>query len=99
MATFQAIFVPGKITKVTGLAATTSSAEILMAKDTKFAIIATGAINIAFGNTGMGAADASGWFIPANTTDEFDLGNAYSAIRVFNSTASSIDVYVLVLSN
>ena len=99
MATFQAIFVPGKVTKVAALAGTTSSAEIVMAKDMKFAIVATGAINIAFGQSGMSAADATGWYIPASATIEFDLGNAYTSIRVFNSTASAIDVYILVLSN
>lgn len=101
MATFSAIFAPGITTKVVALAGSASSAEIVLGKDVKFAIVATTSpINIAFGQPGMAAADATGFLIPAGVIASFDLGNAYTSIRVFNNTASTAtDVYVLQLAN
>jgi hypothetical protein len=100
MAVFSAILCPSSapVQKVAALAATTSSAELAFGNNTIIAVNATQDITIAFGQAGMGAATASNFRIPANTTQTFDLGQTFSSIRVFNLAASAADVYVQPLS-
>lgn len=100
MATFTSIFHPATAipTKVASLAGTSSSAELDFPNRRIIAIEATGDINVAFGNSGMAAASATGWLIPAGSTHQFDLGTEWSAIRVFNPGATAVDVYIMELS-
>lgn len=96
MARFAQILAPAgdTVIKVTGLAATTSSGELVVGARRIFAVNATQDITIRFGQTGMGAADASFYRIPANQQTTFDMGSN-SVIRVFNESASAADVYIL----
>lgn len=100
MATFQAVFVPAAAnpTKVAALGATTSTAELVFNNNAIIAVQATGNCQIRFGNAGMAAADNTAWFVASGSIQEFDLGNAYDRIRIFNPTAGNIDVYVMQLS-
>lgn len=99
MATFAATYSPAKSipTKVSALATTASSAELLFSQDRIIAIVATGNCQVVFGITGLAAADATGWFIPSGAVHQFDLGQM-TAIRVYNPTGGNIDVYVMELA-
>jgi hypothetical protein len=100
MAVLAAILLPGQDPdiKVAGLAATTSTAEQLLGKNKLFAINATQDICIKFGVTGMSAAAATNFRIPANQTAVFDTGEAFTHIRVFNLGSSAADIYAKGLS-
>lgn len=101
MAVFSSVFIPGSdaVIKVAGLATTTSSAEQTLGKHKLFAINATQDITIKFGVTGLAAAAATDFRIPANTNVVFDTGSQITSIRVFNlSGTTAADVYVLGLS-
>lgn len=98
MARFAQILSPAgdAVIKVTGLLATTSSAELAVGARRIFAINATQDITIRFGQTGVGAADATFYRIPSNQQTTFDMGSN-SVVRVFNEGASAADVYILKL--
>src|SRR5215472_1666114 len=100
MATFQAVFVPSTPTptKLAALGGTSSSAEVVFNNNAIIAIQATGNCQVKFGISGMSAADNTCWFIPSGATQEFDLGNSYDRVRIFNPTAGNIDVYIMQLS-
>lgn len=78
------------------LATVTSSAEIVLGPNRIFNITATGALTIRFGVSGMPAASAADFQIPANTVMTFSLGpvGGNDRIRVFNTTASSITYWI-----
>jgi hypothetical protein len=98
MATQDSIFVPSTAPqKVAALSGTTSSSELVFNHNAIIAVQGTGNINVAFGKSGMAAADATGWLIPSGAVHMFDLGSAFDRIRVFNSTGSAVDVYVMQL--
>lgn len=111
MATFSAVFAPSTsnaTAKVTALAAGTSSGEVVLNKDAKFVVIAnptpgvtptTAGVHVKFGQSGMAAADATGFFIPINTYVSFDLSNAWDRMRFFNQDTVTVDIYVMELSN
>ncbi len=108
MAVLSAIFAfsAEKPQKVTALAAATSSAEIVIGKDRKIAIVCTAngaqvaqSFTIAFGTAGMAAADATNMAIPLNTIAVFTMGNAADRIRVFNLGAAAADIWIQPLSN
>lgn len=100
MATFSAVFTPsGSGTGTTAdlnasLAATTSTAAITLEHNRLFAINADGDINIRFGNSGMDAASGADYRIPAGTTAVYDLGNAFTRIRLYNPGGSSINYWI-----
>lgn len=101
MAVFSAILVPSNDApiKVAALAASTSSAELVMSNNRIFAINADQDITIRFGTSGMAAADATFYRIPANQQTTFDLGGAFDRIRVFNqAAATAANVYIELLS-
>ena len=101
MALMDAILAPGKArgTKVTALATTTSSAEVSLGQNTVFAINSDQDCGIRFGTVGMGAATVADFRIPANVTQVWYMGDAFTHIRVFNhdGTATS-DVYIMPMS-
>ena len=100
MAVIDAILVAGQSPdlKVAGLAAAASSAVLELGINTIFAINGTDAFNIRFGKSGMDPASATNFRIPANTIVVFSMGQAFTHIRVFNDTASAIDVHAKQLS-
>jgi hypothetical protein len=110
MATFSAVFAPGSTNataKVTALAAAASSAEVVFNKNAKIVIVAapqaaattTPGIKVKFGQSGMAAADATGFFIPTGVYVSFDLSNAWDRVRFFNGSSASVDIYVMQLSD
>jgi hypothetical protein len=84
--------------KVAALASSTSSGELVFGVNSIIAVNATKDITIKFGQSGMAAAAATDWRIPANTIREFDLGQAFDRLRVFNLDAAATDVYIGVFS-
>jgi hypothetical protein len=79
------------------LAATTSTAEIVLGQGQLFALTATGAICIKFGNSGMSAASGSNFQLPANAIAEYTMGQAQDRMRLYNPGATSITYYIQVL--
>lgn len=100
MAVLSAILVPSgqPATVVSNLAATTSSAELLLGPNVIFALNATQDITVAFGVTGMAAAGVNNFRVPANATVTMDLGQAYTAIRVYNLSSNPANVYLQPMS-
>ena len=101
MALMDAILAPGKErgTKITALATEASSAEQSLGEHTIFAINSDQDCGIRFGIAGMGAATVADFRIPANVTQVFYMGDAFTHIRVFNHDATATsDVYITTLS-
>lgn len=101
MATLDAVFHPGDDEggKLDNLAAVTSSAEIVIGNHVIFVVSGTGAFHIRFGNSGMGAAAATSFYVPSGAMPMFDLGKAWDRIRIFNpDAAATIDVHYLILA-
>lgn len=83
----------------TGTVATvSSSAEIVLGRYQLFAINATGDINIRFGNSGMPAAAASDFRIPAGVVATYAIPAQYDRFRLFNAGASTITYWIQPLS-
>ena len=76
------------------LGGTTSTAEIVLNRYTLFAINATGDINIRCGNSGMPAAAATDFRIPAGTTATYAVPEQWDRIRLYNAGASSITYWI-----
>lgn len=98
MADFSGIFVPPPTGAVqTGTVTTgASSAEIdiSVSLNGRIAIAVTGNANVRFGNSGVAAATASDLPLWGGSTSIFNLGQQYSAVRVFNNTASTITYWI-----
>lgn len=97
MALQASILTPSDIAPVqfTVTAAASSAEQIATSK--LFAVCATDDCHVRFGNSGMGASDATYWRVPQNQTQTFDIGTATDRIRVFNPTVASITVTILPL--
>jgi hypothetical protein len=101
MAVFSSVFgFTGDATqKVSALAVSSSSAEIVLGNNALFAIMATGAgsgdFHLAFGNAGMAAASAANFRFPGKQVFTLNTGDHTDRIRVFNpDTVNTLDVYV-----
>jgi len=97
MATPTFVSTPSQETqlKTAALAITTSSAEIVIGINKVFEINSDQDITIAWGTSGMGAATAANFRIPANTMMRYDMGSAFSSIRVFNlSGTTTANIYI-----
>jgi hypothetical protein len=94
MAVLSAVFAlaDNKPTKQT-IAQSAAGAEVAVGADNIICVVATGDCHIALGATGMGAPDATNFYIPAKSFVQIDTGNK-GFIRVFNPTASNIDVFI-----
>ena len=97
MATFDSILTPASAhgVQINDLANSTASSSQDTGKNTKFAIVTTGAVTIAFGAT----ATAASFLIPANTVLTFDTGEQYTSFTVFNVSGSAADIHWLRLSH
>jgi hypothetical protein len=102
MAIFTSIFVPvgGSTTgsstaDVSGtLTATTSTGEIIVNRYSLFVINANGDINIRFGNSGMPAAAATDFRIPANTMAVYQVPAQWDRFRLYNAGASGLTYWI-----
>lgn len=100
MATFSAVFSFNAEAAITAaLGATTSTAEIVLGNDRKFAITATGAFNVKMGISGMTAAAAGDFEFPGAAVFTIATNNAQDRIRIFNPGGSSINYWIQPLSN
>lgn len=77
-----------------------SSAELSVTGSESWAFIADAAVHIAFGRTGMAAADASDWRIPADSPVVFNFGilQPITHIRVFNPAGTTTNFFQLPLA-
>ena len=73
---------------------TSSSGEIVLGRYTIFAINANSDINIRFGNSGMPAAAATDFRIPAGVIATYQLPQQYDRFRIFNAAAGSINYWI-----
>jgi hypothetical protein len=102
MAIFTGIFVPvggstaGSTTAdlSAAITATTSSAEIVLGRYTLFAINANGDVNMRCGNSGMPAAAATDYRIPAGTVAVYQVPEQWDRIRLYNPGAGSINYWI-----
>lgn len=83
---------------IASLGATTASAEQTTGHNRKIAIFATGIITIrlgAAGNVNNPTASSGGFdfAIPANSLVVFDMGREADSFKVFNTTASTADIF------
>lgn len=75
-----------------------STAAISIGRDQVFAIHGSGALHIKFGTSGMGAAAATDFLLPASTVITYKMPRGATHIRCFNPGGAGIDIYVQVLS-
>ena len=102
MATFTSIFTPvggstsGSTTAdLTGTITTTASTtEINLGRYQLFAINATDDINIRCGNSGMPAAAATDFRIPAGTTVTYMVPQQWDRIRLYNAGATTVTYWI-----
>ena len=99
MAQFDALLVPGAArgTRLQPLTLA-STVEQLVGKNIKFWYCADQDTHIRLGVTGMDPADATDMLIPSKTPIMFDLGNDFTAFRVFNPSASTANVHYIRMS-
>lgn len=83
--------------KTAALANGASTAEIILGPDCIFVINATKDMTIRFGTSGMPAAAATDYRVPANQQTTF-YTSVFDRIRVFNVDTAAGDVYVQKLS-
>lgn len=96
MARFAQILTPAgdAVLKVAGLATVTSSAEQAIGAHRIFSVVADQDITIRFGRTGVAAADATFYYIPAKQQTTFDMGTN-TVVRVFNLAASAANIWFM----
>ncbi len=102
MAVFSSILVPagastaGSTTadKTGTITTAASSAEIVLGRYQLFAINATGDLNIRFGNSGMPAAAATDFRIPAGVIATYQIPAQYDRFRLFNAGGSTITYWI-----
>lgn len=103
MATPTSIFIPINSTAQSSTINTvSSSAEILPstagAHNVIFSINGNQDLCIAFGNSGMAAATATNFRIPAGVVATFDLSDQYDRIRLYNPSGSTATYWIMQLS-
>lgn len=95
MATFSAIFTPDSTQDQSAtVGAGVSSAAITLGKIRKFAINASGDMNIIFGQAAVGAATASNFRIPSGVIAVYDTGDENNTIRIFNPGAGTLTYWI-----
>lgn len=94
MATFDAVFTPCENDATGTVTTAASSAEIAIAPNQIFYLIANGDANIRFGATGLAAATANNFYLPAKTGARYDSGRTGLALRIFNPTGSTITWWI-----
>lgn len=100
MAVFSAVFSFSEEAAITAtLGATTSTSEIVLGFDRKFAVTATGAFNLKMGTTGMTAAAATDFEFPASAVFTIATTSATDRIRIFNPGAGNISYWIQPLAN
>lgn len=103
MATFQAVFVPASpagSTLANGTIVNGSNTTITMAPRTIFAVVVTGGqCNVRFGNATKPPTATSGdWPLFASSIQEWDTGEEFDRINIFNGSGGTVTYWVYVLS-
>lgn len=96
MSVIAGVFTPATDTASAALGATTSTAEIAVGANRLIRISASGDATVKFGLTGMGAAAATDIPVWGKTYQDFFTGE-FTHIRIFNTTASSINYFIVPL--
>jgi hypothetical protein len=102
MATFTSIFVPvggATLNSTTAdlsgtISGTSSTGEIVLNRYTIFAVNATGDINIRCGNSGMPAAAATDFRIPAGVVATYAVPEQWDRIRLYNAAGTSVTYWI-----
>lgn len=100
LAVLDAVLHPSSkpVIKIATLATVTSTAAQELGLNQIFSIIATGAVTVRFGASGVGAADATHAYIAANTKEVYDTGAEFTHVRIFNTTGGNVDAWIQPLS-
>lgn len=102
MATIQSVFIPTSPTAATlftGTIATGATASVTIGYRTIFAIATTGDCNVRFGNaTKVPTAAATDWPVFNKAIAEFETGEEFDRISIFNNTAGNVTYWVYCLS-
>ncbi len=101
MARYASILIPSCDVdiKYAALGASSAHTAELIGKRRIFSINADQDITILFGDSTVAAPDASAYRIPANQQTVFDMGDAFTYIRVFNlSSSTAANVWIKLLS-
>ena len=94
MATFDAVFTPCENDQTGSVTTAVSSAEIVIAPNQIFYLVGSGDMNIRFGQTGLAAATANNFLLPAKTLARYDAGRTGIALRIFNPGGSTINWWI-----
>jgi hypothetical protein len=76
------------------LGATTSTSAISLGSETVHFISATGAYHIKVGTSGLSAASATDFYIPAGVIYTLYLNRNNTHIRIYNPGASAINYFI-----
>lgn len=103
MATFQSVFVPcspAGSTLANGTITTGNNTTIQLAPRSIFAVVVTGGqCNIRFGNgTRPPTATGADWPLFASSIQEWDTGEEFERINIFNGSGGTVTYWVYVLS-
>jgi hypothetical protein len=95
MAVFSAIFsFSNEAATTASLNATTSTADITIGKDRKFAIVATAAFNVKMGMAGQSAAAATDFEFPGAQVYTLATNSAADSIRIYNPGGTSLTYWL-----
>jgi hypothetical protein len=104
LATFAAFMAPGEGaggsdgTITTAVSANASTAEIVIGFRYIFSIICDSDMHVKWGVSGMAAATASNFLIPAKMLVTMDMGESFDRVRVFTATGATGNIYILPLT-
>ena len=109
MATYQSVFVPATGIPTTTGAISTGTAiasalpfpnnRILAVEPVCTAAATTPYAQITFGNSAaMTAATTTGWPVYCGTVAEFDMGQEWSYISIYNASSANMTVYIMELA-
>jgi hypothetical protein len=96
MSVIAGVFTPATDTASAALGATTSTAEIVLGINRLVRISASGDCTVKFGLSGMGAAAATDIPVWGKTYQDFFTGE-FDRIRIFNTTAGSVNYFIVPL--
>lgn len=102
MATFQGVYTPASPTATTlfnAVVSTGATATVTLATKTLFAIAVDGNCTIRFGNaTKAPTATAADFPVFGNSIQEWETGQEFDRVSIFNNTAGNIHYWVYVVT-
>lgn len=99
MAVQTAVFTVKNVDLTAVVGASGNTADLVLGINQVFNLTSTGPINIRFGDANTIAnATASNFQVPGNIVVQYDTGQQYDRIRIFNPGAGNTTYWIQVLS-